>query len=777
METIISGIVLEVKKPDSALQEIQQVTFRVRWIEKEESVYLIYPAAIAIRKNDCIYAKCHKCINKEGRLDCYTVSRPPMILINKDKETMINNISFFLKIKYPEASSFYNDIVVEAVEEDKVYEYITSCAENYHCYRNNDILDMFGHNDYDIKAFLESWYREYNLRELKLLGVTPENIENYNKSCKEIFEQCIKNPYVIYTLTIEQCDDIMERLNKVPKDEREKGLIVRQLYNNAILKQWFCCPTNTLSKQFPLIKRHVESLKSDYNVVVDLQSVYLQKYHTIETKVAEFIIKYVSEDPVNNHLDPINVPYIGKNKKEFVRYIALENDTLSEDQRVAVQAALDHKLLMVLGRAGTGKSSTIGEIVKNIEVRGLTYLMTGFTGKSVSRIQEVTKKKAFTMHRLIYEALKHKKDEAFDYVIIDEISMVTTQLFYDFIKCYTKVNQFLFVGDNNQLQPIDAGSFLSELLKASVVPTYYLTKNHRVIDNGCDGKKKDGILLNANMIIDHDSEYPFEFEETENFQIIHGEMNCVFDMVQLYYDAGVSIDDIMIISPYKDYVRELNLGVKNIYNKNSPTVVDGRGTRWSVGDKVMLLKNVKQILYNGQQGTITKVDQIYVTIDFGEPGIHEFKLNSKYKKDNKHVKGENDQYDNMKNDEMNVYKLQHSYANTLHKSQGQEASIVIGYFPSSVKESNFLNKPLLYTLITRAREIANIVTPNTEILVNAVNKKPSFRYENLNQRLKVLPPFKPFRMVFVKTPTITVQDLLSTDPDLEGMEEEEYYED
>lgn len=753
MDVIISGFVINVKQLEF-LSNNDHITFTVKWIEKKENVTLSCLFYCPIRKNDCIY--CHCKIDKNKN---YIVTRPPMVIIDKSKETIILNIKTMLKIEYIQAVQFYNQIVNEAVDEDKVYEYITSLAEKWHTYHDQNVLTMFGDTDYNIAGFLDYWYSDYNLRELKLLGVTAANIKEYGKSCKDIYNQCIENPYPIYTLTIEQCDEILNKMDKVDKESREKGVILRQLYNNTIIKQWFCCPTSNIGKQFPIIRKHLESLKLNYDIVVDMQSVYIKKYYDIEVYITDFITKIVTEDRVTIN-DPIDQLYIGKNG-EFIRYKALENNKLSKDQEIAVQAALDHKMLLILGGAGVGKTTVIGEIVKNLEYRKLKYILTGFTGKSVSRLQEVTKMKASTMHRLIHDALKIKQTENYDYVIIDEISMVTTDLFCQFIKLYNKVNQFLFVGDNNQLQPIEAGSLLNELLKASVVPTYYLTKNHRVIAGG-----RDGILLNANMIINHDISFPFEFEQTENFEIIIGDMDKVFEIIQSCYDAGVSINDIMIISPYKEYVKALNAGCKAIYNKNTQSVTDNYGTLWTVDDKVMLLKNIGQILYNGQQGIVTVVGPSSITVDFGENGIHMFKLNSKYKRKNEEEH----------NNEMTVSKLQHSYANTLHKSQGQESSIVIGFFPN-VKESYFLNRPLVYTLITRAKELVYLITPNMEMLTNAACRKSSFRYENLAERLKLkLPKITPFKLIEEKI-KINTKDLIDNDPDLAGMEEEEYYDD
>jgi len=756
MSTIITGIVINVVPKAN----VEHVTFNVKWIEKSINVSLTCMFYCPVRKNDSIYAEC-----KNENPKVYTVIRPPMVLIDKSKENILLNFMIVYKIKYNEALNFYNIILNEAVEEEKIYDYITSLAEKWHLDHHQEVLNMYGNHNYNTQQLLEYWYNEFNLRELRLLGLTYTEIKEYGKPCQEIFNQCIENPYVIYSLSIEKCDDILARMDIKPNvEEREKGIIVRQLYQNTVKKQWFCSPTRNIGKQYPLIRKHLDSLKLNYQVVVDMQFVYIQKYYKMETTVTDFIVTMLNIDPINNENDPIDKLYIGKNGTEFIRYKALENEKLSKDQEIAVQAALDHKLLMILGGAGVGKTTVIGEIVKNLEFRKLNYLLTGFTGKSVSRLQEVTGKKAATMHKLIYDAIKFKKNEYYDYVIIDEISMVTTELFYQFITTFKNVNQYLLVGDHNQLQPIEAGLLLIELLKASVVPTYYLTKNHRVIE----GDSKDGILLNANLIINHDISYPFEFVQTDNFQLIEGGMNDVFEIVKGCYDAGVSIDDVMIISPYKDYLKELNIGCKKIYNPNVncliKSVKDSLGTVWTVDDKVMLMKNIKQMLFNGQQGIVTEVNDSFITVDF-DGGLHKFKLNAKYKH-------ENDEKEVIHSDELTVLKVQHSYATTLHKSQGQESSIVIIFIPK-VNNDYFLNRNLLYTAITRARELVYIITSNVEILNLAACRNPSFRYENLSERLKTkLPTIKPFKMSFVEK--LTTIDLLKYNLDMEGYEEDEY---
>jgi hypothetical protein len=542
----------------------------------------------------------------------YIAIKAPFILIAKDKESICITFINVFKIKYREAILFYNQ-VEGLTNNDTVYNYLTFLAEQWYTNKDQSVLEMFGDTSYDINKLLLYWYKDYNLRSLYLLGLTNKEIRNMNIPTYILYEKCITNPYIVYTIDINKADEILDRMNKVPnKDDRERGLIMRQLWKNLDERKYVCTKTSNLCKTFPNIKPHVESLKNDYGLVIDMGAAYILQSYKIETYIANYIINMIKNDPVT-YDSPIDIPYV-HNNIPFIRYKAVFTIDVSEDQMLATQAALDHKFVLIIGGAGVGKSTVIGQIVHNLELRNIQYALTGFTGKSIVRIRDITKKAhAATMHRMIYN-VKILKNQ-FEVVIIDEISMVTTELLYQFLSVFKNIKQLICVGDINQLEPIDAGSFLHELIKSETVPTYQLTVNHRVYT--VDGQR-NGILLNANMIINHDTQYPFEFIETDNFNIIEGGVNYVYDIIQGCFNAGISYKDLTVITPYNRCLIDINKVYQSIYNHTLTSVTDSRGVVWKLEDRVMLTKNSSTInTFNGQEGTVVGVNKEYILVNFG----------------------------------------------------------------------------------------------------------------------------------------------------------------
>ena len=757
MEIIeVGGIIVDIKYGENHVKDI-----KIKSIKEEKTINVLCSFFCPVKKYDIIYAILSLIDNK------YTIIKSPFVLISKDKNTIIVNIMKTLKIKYYEAKLFYQEIADEALDEANVYEYITSLAQKWNDDKDISILNMFGENlkKYDIIKLLQLFHKEFNLRSLYLLGLNDKEISLYNKTCKKIYEDCLINPYKVYTISMEKCENILNRINKVPATEdKEKGQIIRYIWNNLEQKKWVCTSTNSLKWKFPSIKNHVESLKNDYNIMFDLQTAYIYNSHQIETYIADFITDMIKSDPVS-YDSPIEQPFIGINGKPFIRYEAVYNKDVSEDQKRAIQGALDHKLCFILGSAGTGKTTVIGQIIYNLDLRNLTYALCSFTGKAVSRIREVTKKKTpATMHRLIHDSKKLGQYTTihYDYIIIDESSMITTTLLYEFLLAHPNINQLICVGDINQLEPIGAGTFLKQVIKSETVPVYHLTTNHRVnVING------DGILLNANKILNYNllniEEYePFEFTETDNFQIIQGNIDSVLSILKGYYNSSISAKDLTIITPYSKYfLSDLNKCYQSIYNTNSPSITDSRGIHWKINDRVMLTKNLPDInTYNGQEGIVTQVDITHVTVDFNDTGIHKFLVEPTIKIPLTIT--EDELIDDNIDDELNVLKLLHSYTITIDKSQGSEWDNIIFYFPNG-KESGFLNKNRIYTALTRARKFVWIVTENIDLLNSSVQRKSPYRHENLARRLiQSLPNIKPF----ILQPTISNVDIYDGDDNL-----------
>ena len=665
----------------------------------------------------------------------YSPLKSPFILMATDENAIIIGFVRILSIVHKEAAQFYYYLTNLT---ENVYEYVTDLAEAWHHQKDTSILNMFGDFDYNIEVFLEKWYQDFNLRQLNLLGLSNKEVKCIGMRCNDLYRQCLENPYTIYTIGIDKADDIMIRMNKtINKVDRERGFIARRMWDNTDGRKWMATPTKYLSDQFKGIKGHVDKLKQDYHLVVDDGLAYLKRYYEMEVEVANYVTACVK--------GVCSIDYD----------VMYSRDDLSQDQQDAIQGALQHKLAFICGGPGVGKSTIIAELVHNFESHQIKYALTSFTGKAVCKIQEVTKTDiAKTMHRLINDAKKTRAHYETKVVIIDEISMVTLELLHKFLKLYNHIEQLICIGDVNQLQPIDAGCFLGEIVKANVVPIYYLTTNHRVV---VEPGKVDGILSNAHLIIHHNKDYPFEFIEADNFTIMEGTMEDCLDLVRVAHKSGISCKQMTVLTPYNIWVDLLNKGCQEIFHHHDPYVEDSRGIKWYLGDRVMLTKNIRSInVFNGQQGYVKAIDNTFITVVFDHEenktnktityndndvnnGIKEHIFMLEAKSTNKHVDDEEDDYDT----ELSVLKLQHSYATTITKSQGSEFDLVILFIPPDAKDNSFLNKSLYYTAITRSKRFCYVIVPYIQLLLNGVVRAPLWRCEGLSKRLmKALPKIR-----------------------------------
>jgi exodeoxyribonuclease V alpha subunit len=388
----------------------------------------------------------------------------------------------------------------------------------------------------------------------------------------------------------------------------------------------------------------------------------------------------------------------------------------------------------------------------------------------VARLREVTKKRnSATMHRLISSSKKNQLDKRsnqfekdiplneYEHVIIDEASMVTTELLYDFLQAYPKIKRLTLVGDVNQLPPIGWGSMMQQIMKSETIPTYRLTTNYRVYTMSGE---RDGVIMNANAIISHDPVYPFDFVPTTNFSLHEGPIERVFDILKGCFASSIKAEQIVIITPFNRYLEVLNKTFQSIYNVGARSVTDSRGVKWMIGDRVMLTQNDEDIgVFNGESGLITDITSKAVLVDFKQSGCHEFLLEPTQERANAQQgyaqkynfrgtmpdeirDGDEGDYD----DERTVKNLAHSYALTVDKSQGSEWDFVILYVPE-FSGGSFLNRNRIYTAITRTKRCCWVVVSDISLLNIAAVKLPAYRCENLARRLKdALPNLKPFRV-------------------------------
>lgn len=739
--------------------------FTVHTVKSNKNYNCVCEFFCPLQDGDTIYALC-----KFKENNTLQVVRPPFVQIACDKDSIVR---CFIKILRGtgfgnnKAYALFDHLAKEADGDKNVSSYITHLSSLWMKTHDKHISAFFGCflTKKQCDTLLRWWNKNRDLRRLYLIGLNNKEINSCHLTLHEIYDQCIENPFKLPPISIDKCYEILTRMNKTPQQEDvECGLVVRQLWKNMEERSWSGTPSKIINRDFSFVENRITRLKEKYDVVGELYTVYLKYPAMVEKEVSLFIVNLVKEDELlKEFLEKGEYPALDTERRESINLQA----PLNEEQIKAVQGALDHKISIITGGAGTGKTTCIASIIHNLKLRGLPYAICSFTGKAVARLKQVTgENKAATIHRLIATYTKPPLEDnltnniptSFKYIVIDEVSMVTTELFYELIKAYqedfAKGVQIVLVGDINQLPPIGWGSLFSECIKSNTIPIFTLTINHRVYQIG---DEKDGILGNANALIKHDDMYPFDFMETNNFSMLEGNIELVYDLIKQMYENGIPASDVVIISPYNKYLAELNTAFQQIYNDGQKHVIDRKGTVWMVNDRVMATVNLYDInVMNGETGIIRDVNPLSILVQFGNSS-HEFLLDivtdentvnkpnaipetvKKYRRENPYEIVVDDE-NIILADQRTVSLITHAFALTIHKSQGSEYENVIFYIPHNCNSGLFINKNLVYTALTRAKKSVWCVG-DIESLRSGCVKKQKYRCENLSVRLKnVLPP-------------------------------------
>lgn len=641
---------------------------------------------------------------------------PPFTIIGSDKETILEAIAGALRgtgYSAKKGEAMYNVLLKECAEMKKDMVSLISSYGMHYNYEplSYDPFTLFSPiiDSKQFVKFSKFCYKNFVLRNLYLLGLNNKEISSSNCNPIELYEKLIENPYTITSISLDKCDDILTRCGKpVDMHSRDCGKIVRKI-SDMMDNGWTGVPSQMLLRMFPKLLDYMPRLKDEYGIETELHTVYLAYAYEVETFMAKKVREMVNED----------VDF------EISDFSYTRND-LSPEQIEAVRKSLTSKISIITGAGGSGKSSVIKELVHNLEKNGISYRIASFTGKAVSRVREVTgKKEPSTLHMFISQAKGKKKEkETFKCLIIDESSMVTSSLLYEFMQAYAFDYSIIFVGDVNQLPPISWGNLFQDLLESKIVPITILKTIHR-IDSGQD----NGILINANRIIrfknvDDEEGEEFEFEITKNFKIIPGDIDTVKNMLTALKNNGIGSDKVVVISPYNKDNDIINSICSSLHNGENRSINDWQKKLWRIGDRVICTSNNYSVnIMNGSEGIIVDLDVVLqqVSVKFGAD-THIFKTCAVLEDE-----------DGTK--ELNTAGLIHSFAQSCHKTQGSEYEYVLGYVPEGKISSTFLNSNLLYTLITRTKKMIWLIG-DVETMIRAATTKPSWRCSNLTSRLK-----------------------------------------
>src|SRR5581483_3011913 len=400
--------------------------------------------------------------------------------------------------------------------------------------------------------------------------------------------------------------------------------------------------------------------------------------------------------------------------------------TLSQEQREAVALALESRILVLTGGPGTGKTTVTNLIARAFDAQKKRLLLVSPTGRAAKRLSEVTGREAQTIHRLLkFDPATHSfqfndtNPLPCDVLIADEVSMLDAVLANNLLKAVPEPAQIVFVGDSDQLPSVGAGNVLGDLLDSGVVPSIRLTQVFRQAQESL-------IVTNAHRI--REGQFPQlvppKEREGKNCLWIEVEESTegaeqVVKLVRKSLPAlGYRGDDIQVLSAMHrgtlgvGYLNEL---LQEALNPADPT---GRrpellrgSRRFRIGDRVIqLVNNYDKNVYNGDVGTICDIrpDDQLIAVRFPE-GVVEYDFSD---------------YD----------ELQLAYAMSIHKAQGSEYRAVVMVMHSS--QYMMLQRNLLYTGLTRARNLCLLVGDKRAIGRAVRNDKTTRRYTRLAERLR-----------------------------------------
>jgi exodeoxyribonuclease V alpha subunit len=379
---------------------------------------------------------------------------------------------------------------------------------------------------------------------------------------------------------------------------------------------------------------------------------------------------------------------------------------LDEIQMEAVLKSISEKVLIITGSPGTGKSTILDVITRYYDNLSKKILICAPTGRAAKRLTEATGREAKTIHRLlkyqpkINRFLKDENDPLdADLVIVDEASMIDIRLFKAFLKSLKKTTSLILVGDVDQLPAVGPGNILSDIIASNA---FTVVKLERIYRQG--GKSR--IIYNAHRIRDglfpsimkNDDNSDFFFvDRIEPQQVVELVLELLTERIPSSFNYD-PVRDIQVIVPTNRGIvgaGNLNVRIQERLNKDGPYISKGFSD-FKLRDRVIQLKNnYEKEVYNGDIGSICDLDNEMktITVDFD---------------------GRNVQYDFYDLDQLSL-----SYAISIHKSQGSEFKCVI--IPILTSHYMLLQRNLLYTAITRARELAVLIGSKKAIGI-AVNK-------------------------------------------------------
>jgi exodeoxyribonuclease V alpha subunit len=608
------------------------------------------------------------------------------------------------------------------------------------------LAEVPGLSNKRVLAIQEAWASQKAIKDVMLFlqghGVsTTYAVKIYKQYGDEAIDIVTTNPYQlatdIYGIGFVTADAIARNLGISPTSEfRYRSGVLHVLGEAADEGHCFLPQAELVSRTVKRLSLSDHQPNADYIQALTLQmaadgNLVLEKVEEPETLICYSPPFYGAEYKLAEKLllllgEPLTVD-MPRVEKWIDRFVEKTGLPLSVQQRQAVAIAASQRVLVLTGGPGTGKTASTRAIVALWRAMGKSVALASPTGRAAQRLSEMTGQEAKTVHRLLEfdpSQLQFKRNAdypiAAQAIIVDEASMLDLFLAHSLLKAVPLDAQLLLVGDIDQLPSVGPGSVLSDLIRSGKVPVVRLTEVFRQA-------QASHIVRNAHRI--NHGEFP-ELESVSD----QPQSDCLWLTAPEAEHGVQAIQDLITVlipklgfNPARDVqllcpmtrgdvgTRNMNQVLQQLVNPPLPTkpeIVRG-GVTLRVGDRVIQKVNdYNRDVFNGDLGVITDIDP------------EERSAMVQY------------------TDKVAVYdaadlnEIALAFAVTIHKSQGSEYPVVI--LPIYMQHYLMLSRNLIYTGLTRARQLAVVVGPQKAIALAVRQVKDQNRYTRLAQRIEHL---------------------------------------
>ncbi len=587
------------------------------------------------------------------------------------------------------------------------------------------------------KIFNEQFAVRQVMISLERFSMTPnECLEAFRLYGANAVDIIMLNPYVLcgegIGISFERADVIASNLPNPPENDFRIAAGIVHVVRHNLNNGHTCVPRNKLlAPSSGLLDTNEDTIDVAVDALIEQGKLiqeeidgknflFLPNIYNAEKNAARRIQVMCQFPPAGRVT--VNEDINNIEKKENIHY--------EDKQREAILTAMNKGMLILTGGPGTGKTTTLNGILKLFEIDGVDVVLTAPTGRAAKRMSEITGKDAKTIHRLL-EVEWDKHDRPYfsrnarnpiqaGAVIVDELSMVDITLFSALLDALPLGCRLVMVGDSDQLPAVGAGNVLHDLINSGVMPVVELKEVFRQA-------MESRIVTNAHKIVS--GEMPELFDKDNDFFFM--KRSSAYETAKTVADLCVnrlpkaygysSVSDIQVLCPSRKGETgtvALNKTLQGLINPPDKTkrehITPSRVFR--EGDKVMQIKNNYNIIwtkdkeegtgvFNGDIGIIKKIDNVNNAIAVW------------YDDKEAVYSGEN------------LNELEHAYAMTVHKSQGNEFDAVIIPVMGVVPQLCYRN--LLYTAVTRAKKLMIMVGSENQIYDMVKNNSKTKRYSAL----------------------------------------------